>query len=68
MKFEIILTEKGKRIFKGGNIEVMSKPLGVFEAENMKEAEKHYEALSLNYSGMNFGHYKLIEIKGDKNE
>jgi len=62
-KYKIILTNKGKGIFKGGNIEVMEKPLIEFESNSLKEANKIYDELSLTYSLMNYGYYELIEVK-----
>ena len=60
-KYKIVLTKKGKTIFKGGNIKPMSKPIINFEAENLKKATKVFDKLSLDYSLMNWGYYELIE-------
>ena len=40
MIFKSKLTRKGEAIFKGGNIEPMSKALINFEADNLKKAKE----------------------------
>ena len=59
MKFKIVLTKKGLNIFKGGNIEPMSKPLINFDAENIKEAQHIYNKMSLDFGEMSWGYYEL---------
>lgn len=44
MKYRIVLTEKGKEIFKGGNTKPMSKMLFSFEAKNRWKAEVYFDS------------------------
>lgn len=55
MKFKIVLSDKGKEIYSGGNVPVMKKMLFSFDAKDMKHAEKYF------YS-------KLIESLGSGSE
>ena len=62
-QYKTILTEKGKRIFKGGNIEPMSEMLITFEAENQKKAEQiYYNKLIETLGGSMELHYKVVEV------
>ena len=62
-KFKIELTEKGKTIFKGGNIEVMEKALIDFEAEDDKEAYKKYYSFILENFGSSQFTYFCYKVK-----
>lgn len=64
MKFRIILTRAGKFIFKGGNIEVMQKPLIEFEAKTNKEAKnKFYNIICSSVGSASLWNYDLEEVK-----
>lgn len=43
MKFKIVLTERGKEIYKGGNTKPMSKMLISFQAKNRWKAEVFFD-------------------------
>ena len=43
MKYNIVLTERGKEIFKGGNTKPMSKMLISFQAKNRWKAEVYFD-------------------------
>jgi hypothetical protein len=50
--YQVILTEQGENIFKGGNIEVMRKLLThKFVAKNKAQAESIFNALLLHNGG-----------------
>lgn len=62
--YRITLSEKGKEIFKGGNIEIMGKPLIRFKAKGKKEAEqKFYNILNESIGFASEYLYKIEEIK-----
>jgi hypothetical protein len=67
MKFKIVLSKRGEEIFKGGNIEVMQKPLRKFTAKSQREAEhKFNEIITIEVGSASFGNYELKEDKNEK--
>jgi hypothetical protein len=64
MKFEIVLSDCGKEIFKGGNIEVMKRPLIKFEADSDRSAEHKYNMIISEMVGSaSFRNYELKKLK-----
>lgn len=63
-KFKIVLTEKGKQIFKGGNIEVMRPNLFIFEAENLKKAHEYFYNYLFKIGTSQEYYYQIEELKG----
>lgn len=64
MKFKSVLTQKGKQVFKGGNIEVMQKGLITFEAKNKLAANRYFTLFiteTLGSSGLDF--FKIEVVK-----
>jgi len=62
MKFKTELTDKGKQIFKGGNLYPMSIGLIKFEADNMRKAEAHfYKHLCETVGSSQADYYKTVE-------
>jgi hypothetical protein len=60
MRFKIILSKRGEEIFKGGNIEVMKKPLRSFTAKSVREAESIFNGIiTVEVGSASFGNYEL---------
>lgn len=64
LKFKIVLTEKGRKIFKGGNIEVMQPNLFIFEAESLKRAQEFFYGWLNTIGTSNKPYYYIEQIKG----
>ena len=69
MRYKIILSKRGKEIFKGGNIEVLQKPLKKFTAKSNREAVNLFnEIITTEVGSASFGNYELIAEKENDNE
>ncbi|MBD3248463.1 hypothetical protein GF336_00270 [Candidatus Woesearchaeota archaeon] len=62
-KYKIILTEEGKRLFKGRNKKPISVPLITFKANCLKEAIKVFVEEMHKFSFLQMSYYALIEIR-----
>ena len=63
MEYKIVLSDKGKEIYKGGNIEVMKKMLVSFEADNLRKAKKYLNNKLLESIGSSAEFdFKVIEV------
>lgn len=62
--FKIVLSKKGKDIYKGGNIEVMKKALKTFKAKTTKEVDdEFYRILNETIGWASYQNYQVEEIK-----
>jgi hypothetical protein len=61
MKFKIILSAEGKQLFKGGNIEPISKPLIEFKADSLRAAEREFT--NIIYSTVGSGSMSLYNLE-----
>ena len=62
--YKIVLTEKGKAIFKGGNIEPMSKMLINITSATLKGAEEVFNReLNKTLGSSMIDYYKLVEVE-----
>jgi nucleoside-triphosphatase THEP1 len=63
-KYKIVLSKKGEAIFKGGNVEILKKPLRNFTAKSIREAEKKYNLIiSEEVGSASFDYFRLEEVK-----
>lgn len=59
--YKVVLTDRGKQIFKGGNIPVMKKMLFKFKAENPRKAYWHFYKVLIRTLGSGSEYlYKIV--------
>jgi len=56
-KFRLVLSERGKKVFKGGNVEVMKKNLRTYDS--LKTIENRF----LEIGTSNYDLYEIEEIR-----
>lgn len=67
MLFRVILSERGKAIYKGGNVEVMKPLLICFEAKDLRYAEGFFlKKLTETLGSASENLFKIEKIVGGK--
>lgn len=64
MKFKVVLSEKGKEIYQGGNVKVMKSMLITFEAKDMSHAEGYFYSKLIERMGSGSAYlFKVEKVK-----